>query len=88
MKITAVTEINTELYSEHKDAIKSELRLNVCNELLKHDAFFDAPVKCINGNTEVGVYFFAISPGDIHKLRELSDQYPEMKEILRNIIIG
>ena len=88
MKIAAQAEVATELYEKYKEALKHELRGNVCNELMKHDVFIEPPTRTgRNGYTTMEMHFFALSYSDVDRLRELSDKYPEMKEILQDIIV-
>ena len=87
MKIAATGKIATELYEKHNNAIKYNLRDNVCKELIKHDIFIEPPVNNINGYTSIEMHFFALSYSDINRLRELSDKYPELNKILQDIIV-
>jgi len=88
MKISAQAEVATELYEKHNDALKHELRGNVCKELMKHDVFIEQPTRTgRNGYTTMEMHSFARSYSDVDRLRELSDKYPEMKEILQDVIV-
>lgn len=88
MKIATQAKVATELYEKHNEALKHELRGNVCKELMKHDVFIEPPIRTDrNGYTTMEMHFFALSYSDVDRLRELSDKYPEMKEILQDIIV-
>lgn len=87
MKIAAKVEVSTELYKNHKEAIKSDLRTTVCNELIKHDVFIEPPMTNKNGIKSMEMHFFALSYRDIDRLRELAKKYPEINKILQDIII-
>lgn len=91
MRITAQAEVATELLLHEKknEALKHKLSYNVCKELMKHDVFIEPPTRMGRyGYTTMEMHFFALSYDDIFKLRELSDKYPEMEEILQGIIVG
>ena len=88
MKIAVQAEVATELYEKHNEALKHELRNNVCKELMKHNIFIEPPTRtCRNRHTTMEMHFFALSYSDVDKLRELADKYPEIKPILQNIIV-
>jgi len=88
MKIAAIAEVATELYEKHNDALKAELRGNVCKELMKHEVFIEPPTRTNrSGHTTMEMHFFALSYSDIYRLRELGDKYPEMKSVLQEIIV-
>ena len=88
MKIAAQAEVATELYEKHNEALKHELRNNVCKELMKHEVFIEPPTRTgRNGHTTMEMHFFALSYSDVDELRELAEKYPEMKPILHNIIV-
>ena len=88
MKIAAQAEVVTELYEKHNEALKHELRNNVCKELMKHNVFIEPPTRTgRNGYTTMEMHFFALSYSDIDKLRELTEKYPEIKSIIADILI-
>ena len=37
MRILATAQINTQVYEKYPEAIKSDLRQNICKELIKHN---------------------------------------------------
>ena len=89
MKITARAEVVTELYEKHNEALKHELRNNVCKELMKHNVFIEPPTRIgRNGYTTMEMHFFALSYSDIDKLRKLTEKYPEIKSIIADILIN
>ena len=87
MRITSKTRINTEFYKKYPDSIKSEIRANVCSELIKHEVFIEPPLNYRGGFTEIEMVLFALTYRDIEKLKELSEKYPELNEILKDIVV-
>ena len=88
MKIAARAEVVTELYEKHNEALKHELRNNVCKELMKHNVFIEPPMNERNGIVSMEMHFFALSYSDIDKLRELTEKYPEIKSIIADILVN
>lgn len=84
----ATATISTQVYEKHPEAIKSDLRQNICKELMKHDRFIEPPMKYRGDKTEVTAYFFCIDYPEVQQLKELSEKYPEIKEILHKIVVG
>ena len=87
MKIAAQTEIATELYEKHNEALKQELRNNVCRELMKHDVFIEPTVNNRHGITSMEMHFFALSFDNVRELKELANKYPELNKTLQDIIV-
>jgi hypothetical protein len=87
MKISARAKIDKELYNTHQDLLKYELRKSISNELIKHKIFIEPPMNEINGFVSMEIHFFALSYSDVDKLKELIEKYPEIKNIIENIII-
>lgn len=88
MKIAARAEVKKEVFDKYQDALKGELRTNVCKELMKHNVFIEPPINERNGFVSMEMHFFVLSYSDIDRLRELSNKYPELQSILKNIIIN
>lgn len=88
MKITARAGVRIEVFDKYQDALKSELKTNVCKELMKHNVFIEPPINERNGIVSMEMHFFALSYSDIDKLRELSNKYPDIRSILNDIIVN
>ena len=82
MKIIARASVNTEMYKTNKDVLKTELVRSLCSEIIKHDVFIEREMHTREGNTVVEMHFFALSYGDIDRLKNLSQDYPEINKIL------
>jgi hypothetical protein len=87
MRITAKAQIKKEYYIQNEEYIKLELSKNLSKELLRHKIFIEPPMYEKDDIVTVETYFFALSYSDIDKLRELSLKYPEIKNILKDIIV-
>ena len=87
MKIAARAEVKKEVFDKYQDALKSELRVNVSKELMKHKVFIEPPINERNGYVSMEMHFFALSYSDLDKLRALGEKYPEIKSIIADIVI-
>ena len=87
MKIAARAEIKKEIFDKHQDVLKSELILSVSKELMKHKVFIEPPINERNGFVSMEMHFFALSYSDLDKLRALGENYPEIKDILADIVV-
>lgn len=87
MKIAARAEVKKEVFDKYQDVLKSELRVNVSKELMKHNVFIEPPIIERNGIVSMEMHLFALSYSDIDKLRELTEKYPEIKSIIADIVV-
>ena len=88
MKIAARAEVKKEVFDKHQDALKSELRVSLSKELMKHKIFIEPPINERNGVVSMEMNFFALSYSDIDRLRELTEKYPEIKSIIADIVVN
>lgn len=87
MRILTSAEMLTEVYEKDKDIVRYQLRQRLCDELTNQGVFIEPPLKNRNGNTEVTAVLFALTYDDIRKLDALKERYPDIRDILDNIII-
>lgn len=87
MKIAARAEVEKEVFDKYQDALKSELIANVSKELMKHKVFIEPLMNERNGIVSMEMHFFALSYSDVDRLRELTDKYPEVKNIIYDIVV-
>lgn len=73
-------------YTPEAAKIKKHIADNIAMELLKNDVFKERIEKNpVNGMVSVQTSFFALSVGDMDRLSELIDKYPELDAIIRSI---
>lgn len=88
MKIAARAEIEKEVFDKYQDALKIKLMSNVSKELMKHNVFIEPEINERNGIISKEMHFFALSYSDIDMLREFTEKYPEIKNIIDEIVVN
>jgi len=87
MKIAARAKVRKEIFDTHQDVLKHGLMMNVSKELMKHNVFIEPPIHEQNDTVSMEMHFFALSYDDVSRLEELANKYPEIKEIVRDIVV-
>jgi hypothetical protein len=90
MKITAIVDINIGVFdtlSEKQiELLRRKIASSVTEDLLKKDVFKERiEINPVNGIASMQTSFFALSEGDMNRLSELIDKYPELDAIIRSI---
>jgi hypothetical protein len=85
MKVITRARVAREVFDKYPEALKRELTYATAAEIAKHDVFTEV-IEEDTHSTRMELQIFVLSKSDISRLERLAEKYPEISEVLRNIV--